>query len=348
MNFIVAHGEWPTVLHVVPRSQLITHSVKVSMEPNDNDQLVVHGYTLTALCQGQLHTSTSKGTNVPDLSSLGLVLLQGMPNALSSVVRLVTPKTVARQLFVVEDLLLADHMVIFTSKWESLAATAPLIRVKRKREGENTTSLKTDILEGKASGHSGISDAPITRTARLPRTRRQGPRGQARPEMYLISVSSATLHDLNLVNRLLSAGTIRLDPHMESFLCSVCCILPQRTFTASCCGAVLCAFCVPLVSTSSLMQTAGRERYTCAVCGEMPFKDCDAQPSRDVEVMRLVRELRVLYYPQIAAAASACQGVAEESHQAVSFAHHHVGMPTRQHPVISANPPVLDSILPAP
>ncbi|CBH08896.1 hypothetical protein, conserved [Trypanosoma brucei gambiense DAL972] len=350
MKFLVVDGDWPVTPYTLTRSELVSHSVEEADGGSEGGQLIIHGHTLVALCQQQLNTSVVRVRAAPDLSTLGLTILHESLSDSTGNIRLVTPKSLTRQVFAVDDLLVHGRLIVFTSRWESLASAAIVgVKSDRREEHELTRRTKSRPEETKNSGR-GNHDTSVSRPSVFSGRNRTALHKFTCAETYFQSIPPATVHDLDLLNNLIQAGTIRLDPRVEVYLCTVCGFLPRQTFTTSCCGAIMCGACTPLISTSSVMPSVMSERYVCIACKELPFTSHTAHVSRDAEVMKLVRELRVLHHPQLASAASATSshGMAEKSHASLPFLLHSMGIMPAKRDVGGAAAPVLGSVFPNP
>ncbi|ORC89056.1 uncharacterized protein TM35_000142670 [Trypanosoma theileri] len=318
MEFVVVDGDWPVAPYLLPRSRLLTHSVKETDDNGDGSCLLIHGHELLKLCQ-QLLMDVAVGTTrtVPDLSTLALALVRDTNDILLTNVRIVPPKNVMRHVFAVEDLVGTERLVVFTSRWESPSFASTLLTGTRTAPKERKQQKQQQQQQQQQQNSQQDEDLPSPTRRRLEKSGSRARESSnarldslagrnrsvlqkfTRAETYFTSVSSSTPADLEAVNQLLLTGAIRTDACIESFLCNVCGGLPLQTMTTSCCGAIVCSVCAPASTSSAVF----RERTACAVCGEVPLTDPEAHPSRDSEVMRLVQELRVLYYPQLATAA---------------------------------------------
>ncbi|KEG15407.1 hypothetical protein DQ04_00081060 [Trypanosoma grayi] len=344
MNFVIVDGSWPVAPCVLPRSRLLAHAVKDASDGGDSARLVIQGRTLLTLCQQLVDAVAVKTKSALDLTTLALAVLRDLHDDPLSAVCLVTPKCVHHHMFALEDLVGSARLVVFTSRWESLSSAAALSRAKtaRKKREESPSATRRRV-EKSGSDSREVSGS---RPSPLPGRGTTGMQKSTRAETYFTKVGLATQSDLDAVNRLLLAGTIQLDPRMESFLCTVCGRLPRQTVTASCCGAVLCAGCAPMPLNSSLSSVLS-ERSVCGVCGETPLTAPETQTSRDAEVMRLVRELRVLYHPQLSAAA--CHDLPEKEPSRVPFVLQHAGVPPPLCDMSGqSSKPVLGPIFPSP
>lgn len=127
-------------------------------------------------------------------------------------------------------------------------------------------------------------------------------------EQVLDSVSTTVRHnDIEAVNELMEAGLpARIQHVILPYACRRCYHLPQFTLTMSCCGAVLCSRCVPSPPT---VTDISREERLCPVCKEEPLEPPQSHPSRDEQVHRLVKELKVLYLPQLRMMGGVARGV---------------------------------------
>ncbi|KAF8277181.1 hypothetical protein C3747_169g93 [Trypanosoma cruzi] len=343
MQFVVVDGSWPVVPCAIPRSQLLARSVKDTDHGEDGvGQSVLPGRALFTLCQEVLDTSASKTKAPPELATLDMTFLRDPQTGPLGALRLYTFKSVSHQFFAVEDLVSSGCLIVFTSHWASLTSAALLTGVRTThKEKDNPAKSSRRRIENKTG--SGTREVSASRASSLMGRGRSVLQKFSRAETYFTSVASATQRDFEMVNELLLSGTIRMNARLESFLCSVCGNLPRRTMTTSCCGAVVCLLCAPTLSSSSVL----REEVVCAVCGEMPLTNPEAHVSRDAEVMRLVRELRVLYHPQVSAAA--CRAMPGETQPPPTpFNVHHAGLPV---PICDMNEPtgsVLGSVFMGP
>lgn len=93
-----------------------------------------------------------------------------------------------------------------------------------------------------------------------------------------------------------AAAYVQLLSLVHEYVCMHCRQLPVMTLTMSCCSAVLCQNCVP---TPPTVQTASREDTMCPICAEIPVTPPESHIQRDRKVAALVKELRVLYLPQL-------------------------------------------------
>lgn len=89
------------------------------------------------------------------------------------------------------------------------------------------------------------------------------------------------------------------------FLCQVCHHFPSRTLTMSCCGAVTCYRCSMMkdehtlsAEASSFPPSIPSSARLCPVCQEEPISPPLQHPQRDKRLHQLIRELKVLYFPQ--------------------------------------------------
>ncbi|CCD13863.1 unnamed protein product [Trypanosoma congolense IL3000] len=346
MRFLVIDGDGSTSAHELPQSQLMLHSFQGTDEDSDTVRAMVHSSTLVGLCQHLLETSILPARVAPDLSVMALALLHENFAVSRNSIRLVTPKRTAMQLFSVDDLLEPGKLVIFVSRWESLASAAVIVPKLGQRPQRDLSNSGRARLEDHNKNSRGNREPPLSRLAAFPGRGLETATKIAYAETHFHSVHPATLHDLDLLNRLLLAGTIRLDPKVETYLCSVCGCLPRQTLTTSCCGAVMCAMCIPLISTTTSGMSTVREKYMCAVCHEFPFTSHVTHPNRDAEIMRLVRELRVLHHPQFVAASATTVhcGPNEPRHQPIPIMMRNMGMAPTKHDVANATAPVLGSI----
>ncbi|KAH9601093.1 hypothetical protein LSM04_000130 [Trypanosoma melophagium] len=306
MEFVVVDGDWPVAPYLLPLPRLVRHSVKETDDSGDGSCRLIHGDKLLKLCQ-QLLIDVSVVTTraVPDLSGLALALVRETHDVLLTSMRIVTPRNVTRHVFALEDLVGNERLVVFTSRWESPSFASTLLTgtrtvpKERKQQKQQHSQKDEDLpsptrrrLEKSGSLARESSNARIGNLSGRSRSVLQK---FTRAETYFTSVPSSTPSDVEAVNQLLLTGAIRTDACIESFLCNVCGGLPLQTMTTSCCGAIVCSVCAPASTSSAVFS----ERTACAVCGEVPLTDPEAHPSRDTEVMRLVQELRVLYYPQL-------------------------------------------------
>lgn len=89
------------------------------------------------------------------------------------------------------------------------------------------------------------------------------------------------------------------------FLCQACNHFPSHTWTMSCCGAVTCYRCSRMneeqtlspEGSSSLPSIPSSVRL-CPVCQEEPIAPPLQHPQRDKRLHQLIKELKVLYFPQ--------------------------------------------------
>lgn len=154
------------------------------------------------------------------------------------------------------------------------------------------------------------ADEPRTSARRLdsPHT----PHSLLKKEQVLAAVpATVSGDDIKDLNELIDQGAMAsLDASLADFFCCQCGHLPLLTLTMSCCGAVLCQRCAPTPPTVEGVSAADR---TCPVCGEEPLDPPLSHPARDAKVAKLVKELKVLYFPQLQASRESQQPSAEVS-----------------------------------
>ncbi|KPA75387.1 hypothetical protein ABB37_08664 [Leptomonas pyrrhocoris] len=240
-----------------------------------------------------------------------------------------------------EDLLLDGRLVVFThadnllhvgidaDAWaEAQAAAAGAAGSSEAGPTTTTATPMTAASGGGAAGSSGgantsnntLSDEAAAAANSQKRQRRSGPvwgEDEGRPtarrldsphtphsllkkEQVLAVVPAAvSSEDIKALNELCDRGQMAcLDASLADFFCCQCGHLPLLTLTMSCCGAVLCERCAPTPPTVEGVSAADR---ACPVCGEEPLDPPLSHPSRDVKVAKLVKELKVLYHPQLQA-----------------------------------------------
>lgn len=130
-------------------------------------------------------------------------------------------------------------------------------------------------------------------------------------EVLAVVPSAVSSDDIKELNELIDEGKLSsLDASLTDFFCCQCYHLPLLTLTMSCCGAVLCQCCAPTPPTVEGVSAADR---TCPVCGEEPLDPPLSHLERDVKVAKLVKELKVLYFPQLHALRESRQASAELS-----------------------------------
>ncbi|RNF06325.1 uncharacterized protein Tco025E_07601 [Trypanosoma conorhini] len=306
MQFVVVDGAWPVVPCAVPRSQLEARAAQ-GTDPGEEGggRALLPGRALVSLCQEVLDASSAQGKAPPTLRALHVALLcdphRGPPRAL----RIYAPASVGHQLFAVQDLVGPACLLAFTSRRESLISAALLTGARpAHKEGADATGPSARRTETESGG--GTREEPGSKVGGLAGRGVSALQRFTRAETYFTSVAPTAQREFEVVNELLLSGMIRMSECVESFVCSVCGSLPRRTMTTSCCGAVVCSACAPTLSPSSVLG----EEAVCAVCGEVPLTNPEAHAGRDAEVTRLVRELRVLYRPQISALA--CRALPSE------------------------------------
>ncbi|CAG9573106.1 conserved hypothetical protein [Leishmania major strain Friedlin] len=130
-------------------------------------------------------------------------------------------------------------------------------------------------------------------------------------EVLAVVPSAMSGDDIKELNELIDEGKLSsLDASLTDFFCCQCYHLPLLTLTMSCCGAVLCQCCAPTPPTVEGVSAADR---ACPVCGEEPLDPPLSHLERDVKVAKLVKELKVLYLPQLHALRNSRQASAEPS-----------------------------------
>ncbi|CAJ1023379.1 hypothetical protein, conserved [Leishmania lindenbergi] len=146
---------------------------------------------------------------------------------------------------------------------------------------------RVDVVWGK--------DEPSRSSRRL-----DSPRSVLKKEQVLAAVPcTVNGDDIKELNELIDEGRLAsFDVSLTDFFCSQCYHLPLLTLTMSCCGAVLCQCCAPTPPTVEGVSATDR---ACPVCGEEPLDPPLSHPGRDVKVAKLVKELKVLYFPQLRA-----------------------------------------------
>lgn len=152
------------------------------------------------------------------------------------------------------------------------------------------------------------SSSPSSRRLDSPHT----PRSLFKKEQVLAVVpSTVDSDDIRELNELMDQGRLaNLAPALTDFFCCQCFHLPLLTLTMSCCGAVLCERCAPTPPTVEGVSAADR---ACPVCTEEPLEPPLSHPRRDEKVAKLVKELKVLYHPQLRALRASRQASAEPS-----------------------------------
>ncbi|KAG5502586.1 hypothetical protein JIQ42_05655 [Leishmania sp. Namibia] len=130
--------------------------------------------------------------------------------------------------------------------------------------------------------------------------RLDSPHSSVRKEQVLAVVPSAVNgDDIKELNELIDEGKLcTLDASLTDFFCCQCYHLPLLTLTMSCCGAVLCQHCAPTPPTVEGVSAADR---ACPICGEEPLDPPISHLTRDAKAAKLVKELKVLYLPQLRA-----------------------------------------------
>lgn len=138
------------------------------------------------------------------------------------------------------------------------------------------------------------------------------PHSHLKKEQVLAVVPAAVNgEDIKELNELIDQGKMTsLDASLADFFCCQCGHLPLLTLTMSCCGAVLCQRCAPTPPTVEGVTAADR---ACPVCGEEPLDPPLSHPARDATVAKLVKELKVLFYPQLQASRESQQPSTEAS-----------------------------------
>ncbi|RNE97619.1 hypothetical protein TraAM80_09246 [Trypanosoma rangeli] len=322
MQFVVVDGAWPVVPCAISRSQLLARAVRDSdLGEEGGGRFLLPGSALVTLCQEVLDACATRSQAPPNLKALDVALLHAPHSGSPGALCLYAPTSVGQQRFAVEDLAGSECLLAFTAHRESLISVALLSGV-RPTHKERDDATRPSARRPETRSGSDIREVSGSKAARLAGRSVPALRKFTRAETYFTSVASTTQRDFAVVNELLLLGTIRVNERVESFVCSVCGNLPWRTMTTSCCGAVVCAVCAPTLSSSSVLG----EEVVCAVCGEVPLTNPEAHVSRDAEVMRLVRELRVLYRPQLSVAA--CRTLPSGSQPPPTpFTVHHAGLP---------------------
>ncbi|GET88095.1 hypothetical protein, conserved [Leishmania tarentolae] len=119
----------------------------------------------------------------------------------------------------------------------------------------------------------------------------------SKEDVLAVVPSAVSSDDIKRLNELIDQGKLSsLDASLTDFFCCQCYHLPLLTLTMSCCGAVLCQCCAPTPPTVEGVPAADR---ACPVCGEEPLDPPLSHLQRDVKVAKLVKELKVLYLPQL-------------------------------------------------
>ncbi|CCW59806.1 unnamed protein product [Phytomonas sp. EM1] len=120
-----------------------------------------------------------------------------------------------------------------------------------------------------------------------------------RVEPFLNAVPTITTpQDIKDLNELLDDGVIRVGEGWMGFLCSRCAHIPPLTLTMPCCGGMLCPPCLPSPPT---VEGVSRGERLCPICHEEPSEPPRSHPQHDERLSHLVKELKVLYLPQLRA-----------------------------------------------
>jgi hypothetical protein len=161
-------------------------------------------------------------------------------------------------------------------------------------EAVNVNSQKRQRRSGLVWGEEDSRGS--TRRLDSPHT----PHAHLKKEQVLAVVPAAVNgDDIKDLNELIDQGRLTsLDASLADFFCCQCGHIPLLTLTMSCCGAVLCQRCAPTPPTVEGVSAADR---ACPVCGEEPLDPPLSHPGRDAKVAKLVKELKVLFYPQLQA-----------------------------------------------
>lgn len=285
---------------------------------------LISGAALRHLCLQQLRPAEQEAWGVSDEERLHCIIAHRFNSYAhlqsSTSYRVLPAADVAAHCFHVDDLIAAsvDQLVVFTV-WNNLepfahshsaeegtpsAAVSPPARLEdRDSLAENTPQLTTTGPPSRSSGQRpldspNLSNAPsgLPSAGLLPPSTKRLHR-----EAVYESVSSTVRHnDIEAVNELIDHNGLpsHITRTIVPYACQQCSHLPQFTLTMSCCGAILCARCVPSPPT---ITDIFREERLCPVCKEEPLEPPQSHPARDVQVHRLVTELKVLYYPQLKA-----------------------------------------------
>ncbi|CAD2215285.1 hypothetical protein AGDE_13619 [Angomonas deanei] len=190
-----------------------------------------------------------------------------------------------------EDLMKREHLVVFTENdtlkriaVDRAAAVADLTPGRgNRKQARNSTATA-----GSASMRHSITSPHLHSTRSSKRIR---------PELTFDNVSSSVgTSDVKDVNSLIENGTICVDAEVEPYLCRGCLAFPTAILTMSCCGAVICSDCAP---TPPTVQMSNSKDRMCPLCGEEPLEAPQTHPESDQEVLKIVKELKVLYLPDV-------------------------------------------------